>query len=395
MRIKIQQFLGQNAHSWSIVGRSIGRELIKLGHNVEFISTNGLDGFPEDLKPWLRAEPTGNYDLQFSFTAPKNFPLYLAHGKSNRMGLWSSETSPIAPGFAKFYKNTDKFLTYSKFAKDIFIKNNIPENHIHLIPLGYNEEDFLCKDKYPLKTNKSFKILSVIAQPHLRKAIPDLFESYGKAFTKNDDVCLVCKVVIKKTTDNTFQVVKNVSGARNIRKQNKKIEEKNKNNKIEQSHQFEVDFNKIYSNFCKKFPNHAEVEIISDYVENMATLYNATNVTLSTTMTECLWLPGIEAMAANNIPVASNYGGQLDYMNENNSLLIEGKIVRAPKELQYWVSSPYAEVFKVDTDDAADKLFFAYKNYNTLLEKFKPGMKEVAEKFTWENAAKKLLSLCE
>jgi glycosyltransferase involved in cell wall biosynthesis len=394
MRIKIQQFLGQNAHSWSIVGRSIGRELIKLGHNVEFISTNGLDGFPDDLKPWLKSEPTGNYDMQFSFTAMKNFPLYLAHGNKNRFGMWSYETTILPQGFAKFYTFTDKLIAYSNFSKDIFIRNNIPEKNIEIVPLGYDEEGFKTDIKYPLKTKAKVKFGSAIFQPHLRKAIPEMFEAYGKAFTKKDDVCLVCKVVAKKINKNEFKFVKNVSGSRNIRKQNEKLQEESGQNQTS-NQQFEVDFYKIYNDFCKKFPNHAEVEIITDYIENIAEFYNAIDITFGTSSCECFFLPSLEGMSKNKFTIFSNYGGNLDYMNENNSLLIDGKIIRAPKELQYWTSSPLAEVFKVNTDDAAKKLRYAYENYDMLLEKFKPGMKEVVEKFTWKNSALKLLSLCE
>jgi glycosyltransferase involved in cell wall biosynthesis len=395
MRIKIQQFLGQNAHSWSVTGRSIGRELIKLGHDVEFISTNGLDGFPEDLKPWLKNEPTGLYDLQFAFTALKNFPAYLAHGNSNRIGMWSYESSVLPVGFSKFYTYADKLVGYSQYCKDVFVKNNIPENHVDIIPLGYDVDAFKTDDKYPLKTKKSRKILVNCVQNHIRKGIPLIFEAFGKAFTKDDDVCLVFKTVIKKVRDNCFEPVKNVSGNRAIRKQQEKINQKNSDKKVDTDQQFEVDFYKIYNNFCKKYPNHAEVEIITEFLPNIATIYNSCDIVFQMSHAECWWLPGIEGMAKNKITIAPNFGGQLDFMNESNSLLISGKIIRAPKELQYWTSSPYAEVFQADINEAAEKLRYAYENYNMLLEKFKPEMKITVEKFTWKNSALKLLSLCE
>jgi len=42
MKVKIQQFLFSKNHSWSNVGKAIGRELLKNGHEVHFISTDGI-----------------------------------------------------------------------------------------------------------------------------------------------------------------------------------------------------------------------------------------------------------------------------------------------------------------------------------------------------------------
>jgi hypothetical protein len=75
MRIKIQQFLFGKVHSWSLVGQNIGRSLIKLGHNVEFISTDGIvdEYIPTDIKPFVKTDPSGIYDCQISYTAPTNW----------------------------------------------------------------------------------------------------------------------------------------------------------------------------------------------------------------------------------------------------------------------------------------------------------------------------------
>src|SRR5271157_2893132 len=86
MRIKIQQFLFGKCHSWSLVGQNLGRSLIKLGHTVEFVSTDGfVERYcPQDLKPFVKEVPTGIYDCQISYTAPHNWPKYLANGTKNK-----------------------------------------------------------------------------------------------------------------------------------------------------------------------------------------------------------------------------------------------------------------------------------------------------------------------
>lgn len=360
MKVCFEQFLGEN-HSWSIVGQSLARSLIKKNHDVHLKSTNGYKHFPKDLEPYVRPELESNYDMQVSYTAMHNFPYYLSHGLKNRFGIWNYETDVLPLGFAKYSLFPDKFLPSSNFSKEIFLKNKVKEDKMVVVPHGINLEQFSNKNKFPLKTTKSKKILANIAQPHVRKNLPGLLEAYGRAFTNQDDVCLVAKVVIKP----------------------------------KQTMQFDVSWSEIFANFKKQFPKHAEVEVISTFIDDISELYNACDIVFSMTHTECFWLPGLEAFAANKIVVVSNYGGQLDFMNSENSLLVDGKIVRASREMQYWIASPYASMFEPSPEDAAAKLQNAVSNYDTLLENFSPHMRTAAEQLTWDNAAEQMIGLCQ
>ena len=359
MKICFEQFLGTN-HSWAFVGQNLARAFIKKGHEVHLSSTNGYEHFPTDLLPNVKQTLDRNYEMQVSYTAMINFDRYLSHGTRNRFGIWNYETPIIPKGFAKCYKYTDKFLPSSEFSKQIFAENGVPADHMAVIPHGIDLTQFQTTDKYPLNTKKKYKILANIAQPHIRKNIPGLLDAFGKAFTSEDDVCLVAKVVIK-------------------------------NNPTPQ--QFDVSFPDIYADFKRRYPNCAEVEIINKFVPDIAHLYNACDIVFSMTHAECFWLPGIEAFAANKVVIVSNYGGQLDFMNADNSLLIDGKIQRAPRKMQYWTSSPYAGTFYPDIDQAVAKLRQAVTNYDSLLAKFSPNMKDTASKFTWENAAERIIKL--
>jgi hypothetical protein len=80
--------------------------------------------------------------------------------------------------------------------------------------------------------------------------------------------------------------------------------------------------------------------------------------------------------------------------SEDNSLLISGKEVRASKEMQYWSASPYAAMFQPDIDDAVAKLRLCYESKDELLNKFKNGMEEMVNKFTWTNVAQQFVTLC-
>ena len=381
MKIKIQQFLFGVNHSWSIVGQNLGRAFLKMGHDVDFVSTDGFEEkyCPPDIRPYAKlvnvgkkeivkeAEKLGQYDCQISYTAPHNWPAYLKNGSKNRFGIWNYEynnkngsNKALLDGFAKYHHACDFVLPSSGFTKDVFLSMGIPDENMRVIPHGINLEDFVNKNPFALKTRKTKKILLNVAQPHRRKALPLALRAFGEAFSKDDDVVLVAKVF----------------------KQNKA------------GHQFDVDFNDIYRAFEKKFPKHADVELVHSYIPNIADIYSACDINFSATHAECWHLPSLEALAAGIINVVPRYGGQLEFCNDSNSLLIDGKIVRAPKDHQYWSFNPYAVHFEIDVNDAAKKLQSAVQDYNLLVTKFKSNMADTASRFTWENAAQNILSLC-
>lgn len=370
-------FLGRN-HSWSIVAQNISRELIKLGHQVDLFSTNGDQHFPEDLRPYLKgmlqegelvsnenyeqligSKLDKNYDMQLSYTALKNFCQYFSRGDKNRFGIWNYETTILPKAFAKYYQCVDKVLPSSNFSKKIFTDNGMPSDSQVMVPHGIHLDRFQNLGKYPLKTNKKYKVLCNIAQPHLRKNLPGLFKAWGKAFTKADDVCLVLK--ISKKSPNPM---------------------------------FDVDFGEIFKDFQSNFKNHAEIEIIDTFIIDIETLYNACDVVMTMSHAECFWMPGLEAFAANKIVVAPRYGGQLDYMNDENSILIDGKMIRADNRMQYWDSSPYAAVFDPDATQCAAKLKDVIANYDDYLKKFSPKMQEILPNYSWTKVAEKLVSMC-
>jgi len=398
MKIKIQQFLAQN-HSWQIVGTNIARALIKQNHDVHLFSTNGIKYFPEDLKPYLRewkeqedSTPwkyiDKNYDMQLSYTAMTNFPRYLNNGNKNRFGIWNYETTIIPEGFAKLHKFCDKMLPSSEFSKRIFANSGIPEEKLIVVPHGINVEEYSSKKVYQLKTKKKYKILSDIAQPHIRKNIPGLFEAFGKAFTKEDDVCLVCKISVKPSPKAIVQKqVRNLRAAKKLNQRNSPEQTK------EKAMPFNIDFWRIVEDFYKKYPKHAEVEIIPEFLDTMTPLYNACNILFAMTHAEGFHLPSAQALATNILVINSNYGGQLDFLNNNNSILIDGKMIRAPKEMQYWTNSPFAEMFEPDIDDAVAKLRYAVSNYDDIMNRFRPVIKEQLKIMSWDNVAQQITSL--
>lgn len=354
MKVCFEQFLGKN-HSWAVVGQNLARALIQQGHQIDLKSTNGYEHFPQDLQPFIKDNLNRNYDMQISYTSMTNFNKYLSHGSKNRFGIWNYEFTALPTGFAKYTQFLDKFLPSSNFSKDIFLQNGVPAEKMVMVPHGFYQEQYQTAEPMDLKIPQKIKILANVAQPHLRKNLPGLLEAYGKAFKKQDDVCLVLKVVEKKP---------------------------------EQA--FEVRFSQCFAEFKKKFPQHAAIRILNEFIPNIASLYKACQIVFTMTHAECFWLPGLEGLASGNVVISPRYGGQLDFLNDQNSLLIEGKLVRATPAACYWKSSVYSGWFQPDMEDAVKKLRYAVANYDQL----KLFSKDVLSQYTWGNVAKQIVELC-
>lgn len=376
MKILIRQFLGKN-HSWSVCGWGLAKALIKSNHQVDLFSTDGIKNLPIELKNNIIGYveennptkiygklPENNYDCQISYTAMKNFPLYLNSGNKNKFGIWCYEwggKNVLPNGFAKHYQSCDYILAPSYFAKKVFIDSGVPENKIKTISHGLEDSFFNSTETMMLPTKKKFKILSNIAQNHLRKNIPGLLEAYGKAFTKNDDVCLILKAKHK-----------NVLAP------------------------FEVSLQTCLELFYKKYPNHAELKLFTEFIPDISKLYRSVDAIYNLPHCEgFFFFPGLEAIASGKLVIAPNWGGQIDFLNESNSLLVSGKEVQANPKSMYWESKPNAKWFDPSIDDAVNKLNYAYNNYKEINEKIELYRDFYKEKYSWESISKEIINLCQ
>jgi len=373
MKVCWHGFAGRN-HSWSIVAQNICRQLIKLGHHVDIFSTNGDKHFPNDLRANLigfandtgevqGSSLSGTYDMQLSYTAMRNFPNYFNWGSKNRFGIWCYEffgPNSLPVGFAKNHHYVDSILAPSNFAKQIFLDSKIPEEKVKVVPHGFDYDKFLNnKNKYPVKTDKKRKILLNVAQPHIRKNLEGTLEAYGRAFTNKDDVCLILKVVDKKPEA-----------------------------------PFEVHFTEVFNSFKKKFKNHAEVVVIKDFIDNIEELYNSCDILFSMTRAECFNFPALEAFAAQKVVIVPKWGGHLDFLNDDNSILISGKQVNAPSAALYWQSKPGTTYFEPNLDEAAEKLIHSVKNYEDVQKNLLKNSESVLSNYTWEKVTKDIVDLC-
>jgi glycosyltransferase involved in cell wall biosynthesis len=104
-------------------------------------------------------------------------------------------------------------------------------------------------------------------------------------------------------------------------------------------------------------------------------------------------LPLLEALACESLVIAPRHGGQLDFLNNNNSLLVDTGEMIAPKSMQYWTFHENAVVGDPNEKHFAELLRKVYENPKKEKERVKESAKKTVKEFTWEAAAQMILDL--
>ena len=362
-KIRVNTMLGTN-HSWSVTMRSLITEFIKLNNKLFIISTDG-DKLIKDKWDEYLMECDSSPDIDISYTLPVNFRERFRRDSKLKLAIYNYETSIMPRAWTQHIKHIDYALPSSNFSKSVFVNSGWSEDKCIVVPHGINLSDFDNKRRYPLKTNKSFKFLNV-SIPHYRKNIGLLLKAYYTAFSAKDDVCLVLKTNLKMPDNRSL-------------------------------YRFEVNLLRTISDIQKHFmakgkqiPN---IEIIQENIPDMVELYNACDVLVSSSSSEGFGLPLLEGLAANNLVIAPRATGQLDFLNDRNSLLVDVSEVNAGEEYQYWMPTAGAKTYMPEFDSLIESMLYAYTNHVRLKEEFENERVKTINHFTWENAAKKILEI--
>ncbi len=117
-------------------------------------------------------------------------------------------------------------------------------------------------------------------------------------------------------------------------------------------------------------------------------LYNDAHVFVTTQMADAFNLGGLQAMATGIPTIQTNYGGQLDYMTENNSWFIDSEPVDVTWDIMYegvqWV--------RPKMDSIRKALRYAYENQDEVRAKGNQALVDSA-KWNWSDTAKKVVEV--
>lgn len=362
--IRTKTMLGTH-HSWAVTMRSLLLYYIRQQHDCYLNSINGFSMCP---KTWegLCNKDIDNPDIDICYTAPKNFATRFKKNAKLKMAIYNYETDILPKEWILLHKHVDFILPSSNFSKEIFVQNGWPEEKCIVVPHGIHPEEYLIKDKQKLINDKKFRFLNV-SIPHYRKNLDTLIEAYYNSFAGNEEVCLVIKTSLEGPAGR-------------------------------KRYSFEVDVQKLIKDTQQKYikkgiKNLPQIEIFQDRVPSMVTMYNACDVLVSASSSEGFGLPLLEGLAANMLVIAPNATGQLDFLNKNNSLLVEVEKKKAGPKYQYWKQSDNAMTYFPKVDSLSEQMLNSYKNHLILKNNFQEEVRTTISKFTWEAASKKVLEI--
>jgi glycosyltransferase involved in cell wall biosynthesis len=372
MNIRTHTWL-QDSLSWASVVTELVNSFDAMGHSTYVVSTNGMNerlfNTPNKMVNsvlGLQRFGAGKQaiDLDFTYTVPQNFPSRFLPNSKRKAAIYAFEYQLWPTHWKQFYHLANLYFPPSNFAAEVFRNNGVPADKTFVIPHGVDTAKFNPDvPKYPLKTKKAFRFVSVVA-PHSRKRIDVMLKAYCDAFTANDDVCLVLKTKLIRSTDKNRQP-------------------------------YEVCVGDWLEELRKKHGDQMpEVEVIDQRVDNVASIYNTAQVHVTTTGSECYGIPMIESLACGLINIATNYSGQLDFLNDANSLLIDYRMTRAKHEDQYWHIDPRNQIAQASQSHTSELMLKAYREYDTLKAAFGPAMKQAVEQYSWRSAAQRILDVC-
>jgi glycosyltransferase involved in cell wall biosynthesis len=241
---------------------------------------------------------------------------------------------------------------------------------VHM-PLGANTDLYKPfkptdeqKSLFNIKT-KGFVFLSLFGWS-LRKGVDVLFKAYLQEFTKEDDVTLL--------------IVSRKDGCASPEK-NKEIRDQIKE----------------YIGRWSSLEDHPHIVHIGEAIpeEQLPILYNMSNCNILCSRGEGFALPLIESGSCEVPVIATRCGGQLDFLNDDNSELIdiEGYAVGC-QEIKcissYYENSPFAVLGEKATNQLKERMRYVINNYSEAKKKAKLLRENIVQNFTWDLLADKV-----
>lgn len=296
-------------------------------------------------------------------------PQFLTDINKYKIGFTMMESSTLGPNYLERCKHADELFVPSTFNKNLFKEAGF-DKPITIIPLGvdtnlYNTNVDDINEK--INPHNKFVFLSIFGFSR-RKGYDALLRAYFEEFSKDDDVLLlICSRYWNSTDKHNYEKIKNII-----------LEYRNNIN-----------------------PNNAaSIAYQGDFIpeDELPKYYKSANCFVLPSRGEGWGLPYIEAGAVGTPVIATNHGGQLDFLNKNNSYLVDfDEYENADKDMYINISSYYeGQKFpKLDNnfiERLRKNMRNVYENYDDALNKATILKRDINEKYTWKNCSNIMLN---
>lgn len=238
---------------------------------------------------------------------------------------------------------------------------------IYLAPHGADTEAY-HPNSTPMElinAQETFNFLSVFQWQH-RKGPDVLLEAYWREFSKGDNVSLILK---------TYW------GNKGLKYHQRAVMESISNYKS-------------YLGFTKE--NTAPVYFTSTLLDDteMLKMYSLADVYAQPSRGEGVGLPYIEAMSCGIPCIATGWGGQTDFINDTNGLLVDYKLKNISPDSNESLAPNFTDLFtpnmkwaEPSIESMQKQMRFAYENQSLMKELGKQARLDM-EKMTWIEVGK-------
>jgi glycosyltransferase involved in cell wall biosynthesis len=251
-----------------------------------------------------RADFVIHHDFESHFTSFEPPPT----AKCIAVRTW--DFGPLPPAWVeKINREFDQYWAYSHWIAEQARAAGVTPDKIRVVPLGIDPGVFTPDGpRYPMTSGKTFRFLFV-GGVSLRKGTDLLLDAYRKAFTRDDDVCLVLK-------DHSRDLFYRDNHARD------RIAE------------------------LRGDPGAPEVVHLDDFLPEpeLAALYRSCDAAVFPYRAEGFCLPILEAMACGIPAIVPDFGACLDFCTADTSYLVKARRIRAPVARSFSVALGFEEV---------------------------------------------------
>lgn len=356
----VGEFFGDSGYASHT--RNLCNALVKEGIDIA-ISCNKPDNWMRqvsDIELKMLQSTAENSDYMMLITLPTTAPVYWNTSNVIQYVVWEGDKVPKS-WIPILLDNRIKYIfTPSKHTRDAIL-NTVKDEYafsdikfydkIHVIPHGVNLDVFYPNKK---KEDNRFTFLFDGGWPagsKDRKGLSFLLKAYGEEFKKDENVRLIAKVNMAYGMSQEI-LNKNMSELKYVNKDVPKVDFMLQN----------IPFNELVN------------------------IYNKADVFVISSLAESFHIGGIQAMACGLPVVATDFGGQTDYVTDKNGwLLTKGKMREVDWDLMYesvsWKLPSIVELRQT--------LRYIYEHQQDLKVLSDEAL-ETAKQFTWANSARKI-----
>ena len=271
------------------------------------------------------------------------------------------ETNGLPSQWLLPLRGMDEIWVPSEHNKTAYINAGLKDRPITVIPHGVDIEKY-NPDITPLDYFRgAFNFGSVFDWTERKNPIA-LIRAYYNAFCRDEDVTLTIRTFWRFPIENTREYI-----------HSEVI-------KIKEGYGDRKNFPKILFRF----------DTMEE--ESMPHFYKSFDCFVLPTRGEGFGLPFLEAMAVGIPTIGPEWGGNMEFMNSANSILIGGKVVSISNSFFLRYQPQYAGQYWFDIDEVklAESMKWVYNNREKAQELAKQAVNDISNNFTWDRTAGKI-----